>query len=171
MNEKTYISVDDIDTSKDKKGIYYRDEIYYRNSFESGVCSALHYLAKQPAAEVVSLEDYNALKAENEALKEQIAELTVEDKMSALQKQFEKEYSSLYDGTNEKKAQYSEYVDKGDNLLNEKSEIVSEFAKQRGDCLSSDREVAAFAIAYEKIYESEKEQTKPKKAKNNIERD
>ena len=46
-----YIDVDKIDTEKAHK----RNEIYYRNSFKSGVASTLHLLAKMPTADVVEV--------------------------------------------------------------------------------------------------------------------
>ena len=46
-----YIDVDKIDTEK----AYKRNEIYYRNSFKSGVASTLHLLAKMPTVDVVEV--------------------------------------------------------------------------------------------------------------------
>lgn len=46
-----YIDADKIDTEK----AYKRNEIYYRNSFKSGVASTLHLLAKIPTADVVEV--------------------------------------------------------------------------------------------------------------------
>lgn len=46
-----FIDVDKIDTEKAHK----RNEIYYRDSFESGVVSTLHLLAKMPTADVVEV--------------------------------------------------------------------------------------------------------------------
>ena len=43
-----YIDFDKIDTEK----AYKRNEIYYRDSFKSGVVSTLHLLAKMPFADV-----------------------------------------------------------------------------------------------------------------------
>lgn len=75
MNDKKYINIGDISTSEDRSGIYYRDQVYYRNSFESGVCSALHYLAKLPNADVVDRADYDLLLQENKRLTEQLQKI------------------------------------------------------------------------------------------------
>ena len=61
---------------------------------------------------------------------------------------FNKEYNFLYDN-NDNVAGYNEVVDFGDALIKKHKDFVAEFCRYRGDILSSDREVAAFAYAME----------------------
>lgn len=64
-------------------------------------------------------------------------------------KEFQKEYNFLYDN-NDNVAGYREAVEFGDKFMTEHNDFVGEFTKYRGDLLTSDREVAAFAFALEK---------------------
>lgn len=58
---------------------------------------------------------------------------------------FNKNYGFLYDyGDNV--AGYYEALDYGEKIIHEKPDFVGEFARFRGDFLSSDREVAAFGF-------------------------
>lgn len=66
--------------------------------------------------------------------------------------EFRKEYDFLYEN-NDRVAGYEEALDFGDEMILKHPDFVSEFAKYRGDILSSDREVAAFAFALEKYLE------------------
>lgn len=63
--------------------------------------------------------------------------------------EFEAEYDFLYDH-GDRVAGYDEAVTWGDEFISEHLDFVGEFIRYRGDILSSDREVAAFAFALEK---------------------
>ena len=63
-------------------------------------------------------------------------------------KKFNEEYKFLYDH-HDNVAGYSEAVDFGDEFIKKHKDFVTEFCRYRGDILSSDREVAAFAFAME----------------------
>ena len=63
-------------------------------------------------------------------------------------KKFNEEYKFLYDN-NDNVAGYNEAVDFGDEFIKKHNDFVAEFCRYRGDILSSDREVAAFAFAME----------------------
>ena len=58
-------------------------------------------------------------------------------------KKFKQEYSFLYEA-NGYVAGYNEAVAEGDEFIARHGDFVGEFARYRGDVLSSDREVAAF---------------------------
>ena len=60
--------------------------------------------------------------------------------------QFKKEYAFLYENRN-RVAGYYEALEAGDAFICQHPEFVGEFVRYRGDFLSSDREVAAFAFA------------------------
>lgn len=60
--------------------------------------------------------------------------------------QFNKEYKFLYDH-NDMVAGYDEALKEGDMFILEHGDFVGEFAKYRGDFISSDREVVAFMFA------------------------
>lgn len=66
----------------------------------------------------------------------------------AFSKQFQKEYNFLYDNQ-DRVAGYDEAVDAFCLFLNSHFDFVVEFAKYRGDVISSDREAAAFMFALE----------------------
>ena len=61
-------------------------------------------------------------------------------------KQFAKEYNFLYDNY-DNVAGYREAVSFFDGFVKHHADFVGEFAKYRGDFISSDREAAAFAFA------------------------
>lgn len=61
---------------------------------------------------------------------------------------FRQEYNFLYEA-NGYVAGYNEAVAEGDEFIKKHGDFVGEFAKYRGDVLSSDREVAAFMFALE----------------------
>lgn len=63
-------------------------------------------------------------------------------------KKFQEEYDFLYKN-HDRVAGYYEALDYGDWFISEYPEFVQEFNRFRGDILSSDREVAAFAFALE----------------------
>lgn len=60
--------------------------------------------------------------------------------------QFDKEYKFLYDH-DDMVAGYNEALEEGDKFIVEHGDFVGEFAKYRGDFISSDREVVAFMFA------------------------
>lgn len=60
--------------------------------------------------------------------------------------QFNKEYQFLYDN-DDMVAGYNEALEEGDKFIAEHGDFVGEFAKYRGDFISSDREVVAFMFA------------------------
>lgn len=60
--------------------------------------------------------------------------------------QFDKEYTFLYDH-DDMVAGYNEALEEGDKFIAEHGDFVGEFAKYRGDFISSDREVVAFMFA------------------------
>lgn len=64
-------------------------------------------------------------------------------------KEFNQEYAFLYDH-DDNVAGYYEAVRFGDEFIKTHKDFVGEFIRFRGDFLSSDREVAAFAFAMEK---------------------
>lgn len=61
--------------------------------------------------------------------------------------QYKKEYEFLYDNV----AGYKEAVDTFDEFLKVHQDFVSQFAKYRGDFISSDREAAAFMFALDSL--------------------
>lgn len=63
---------------------------------------------------------------------------------------FNEEYKFLYDNK-DNVAGYREAVIAGDEFFVTHSEFVREFARYRGDFLSSDREIAAFMFALESL--------------------
>lgn len=63
-------------------------------------------------------------------------------------KQFEKEYEFLYEHQ-DRVAGYEEAADAFCFFLNSHFDFVCEFARYRGDVISSDREAAAFMFALE----------------------
>lgn len=65
-------------------------------------------------------------------------------------KQFAKEYDFLYDN-GDNVAGYREAVDFFDEFVKRYGGFVGEFAKYRGDFISSDREAAAFSFALDAI--------------------
>ena len=66
--------------------------------------------------------------------------------IAGFKKQFEKEYSFLYDNR-DKVAGYDEAVSAFDNFLSAHNSFVCAFVKYRGDMITSDREAAAFMFA------------------------
>lgn len=60
--------------------------------------------------------------------------------------QFQKEYDFLYENGN-RVAGYAEALAAGDEFISRNQDFVGEFVRYRGDFLSSDREIAAFAFA------------------------
>ena len=60
--------------------------------------------------------------------------------------QFDKEYRFLYNH-DDMVAGYNEALEEGDKFIAEHGDFVGEFAKYRGDFISSDREVVAFMFA------------------------
>ena len=68
--------------------------------------------------------------------------------MAAFEKLFNANYSGLYDGLIRPK---KDYVALGDQLINAHDPVVAAFNQYRQDILMSDREVAAFAMTYEKM--------------------
>ena len=70
--------------------------------------------------------------------------------IKAFIKQFKKEYDFLYEN-NDCVAGYYEAVDAFDEFVSAHGDFVGEFAKYRGDFISSDREAAAFMFALESI--------------------
>lgn len=66
----------------------------------------------------------------------------------AFNKQFQKEYEFLYENR-DRVAGYEEAVDAFCLFLNDHFDFVCEYAKYRGDVISSDREAAAFMFALE----------------------
>ena len=65
-------------------------------------------------------------------------------------KQFNKEYDFLY-SNNDRIAGYNEAVNAFDEFVAVHGDFVGEFAKYRGDFISSDREAAAFMFAFDTI--------------------
>ena len=61
-------------------------------------------------------------------------------------KKFAEEYELLYDNR-DNVAGYREAVQEGDEFIRLHPEFVGEFAKYRGDLITSDRELAAFMLA------------------------
>lgn len=59
---------------------------------------------------------------------------------------FNKEYKFLYENS-DRVAGYREALDYGDAFIDAHPDFVAEFVRYRGDFISSDREVAAFAFA------------------------
>lgn len=66
--------------------------------------------------------------------------------IKAFAEQFSKEYDFLYEN-GDNVAGYDEAVDAFDDFVKDNGEFVGEFAKYRGDFVSSDREAAAFMFA------------------------
>lgn len=66
--------------------------------------------------------------------------------------QFNKEYKFLYDN-NDNVAGYREALEEGDKFFEEHGDFVGEFAKYRGDLITSDREVVAFMFALDAMIE------------------
>lgn len=71
---------------------------------------------------------------------------TVTINIHAFLKRFKEEYRFLYDA-HDKVAGYEEAVAWGDSFIAAHPDFVGEFNTFRGDLLTSDREVAAFAFA------------------------
>jgi hypothetical protein len=69
--------------------------------------------------------------------------------LEQLDKQYQKEYAFLYkaDRNRQYVAGYDEALDEGIRLMEDRNELMIEFARWRGDALTSDRELAAFAFA------------------------
>jgi len=63
-----------------------------------------------------------------------------------LPERFAAQYNRLYDAMNNVEG-YATALEIGDKYINDNAELVSQFVKVRGDYLSSDREIAAFAFA------------------------
>lgn len=63
-----------------------------------------------------------------------------------LVEEFNKEYDFLYENY-DRVAGYDEALYEGDLFIEKYPEIVNKFSKQRGDFLSSDRELVAFMFA------------------------
>lgn len=70
--------------------------------------------------------------------------------MEDFHEQYKKEYEFLYDN-NDNVAGYREAVDTFDEFLKVHQDFVSQFAKYRGDFISSDREAAAFMFALDSL--------------------
>ena len=70
--------------------------------------------------------------------------------IKAFKAQFDKEYDFLYKNNN-RVAGYNEAVEAFDVFVASHGDFVGEFAKHRGDFISSDREAAAFMFAMEVI--------------------
>jgi len=77
-------------------------------------------------------------------------ETTNYPKVEELLKEFKRVYSVLYDNKNNVSG-YAEALTEGDKFIHEHPKFVGEFAKHRGDILSSDREVAAFMMAMKNL--------------------
>lgn len=71
--------------------------------------------------------------------------------------QFDKEYEFLYeaDGRGAYVAGYREALEEGDRIIRENHDLIRAFARLRGDILTSDREVAAFAFALYEVLSDE----------------
>lgn len=68
--------------------------------------------------------------------------------MDELSNQYEKEYTALYESSDEKNVDgYSNALEKGMTFFNEHGDFVGNFARYIGDCVASDREVVAFMFA------------------------
>lgn len=63
-----------------------------------------------------------------------------------LPEKYNEQYNRLYDALNNVEG-YDKAVEIGDRYINDNAELVGNFVKLRGDYLSSDREIAAFAFA------------------------
>ena len=63
-------------------------------------------------------------------------------------KQFQKEYTFLYENRN-MVAGFREAANAFDKFAQANQEFVCEYVRYRGDCISSDREAAAFMFALE----------------------
>lgn len=68
--------------------------------------------------------------------------------IAEFEKQFNKEYDFLYEH-NDNVEGYREAVQSFDEFIKTHGDFVGEFAKHRGDYISSDRECAAFMFALE----------------------
>ena len=64
--------------------------------------------------------------------------------------QFDKEYQFLYDH-DDMVVGYGEALEEGDKFIAEHGDFVGEFARYRGDFISSDREVVAFMFALNEL--------------------
>lgn len=64
-------------------------------------------------------------------------------------------YADIYEaqGKGRPVPRYQWALDEGDRLMRDWPELVSEFCKERGDLITSDREVAAFALAVNEQWE------------------
>jgi hypothetical protein len=73
--------------------------------------------------------------------------------MEKLLEQFNKEYDFIYDAEERGSyvAGYDEALEYGDELIRSGADIVGKFVNYRGDFLSSDREVVAFAFALDAL--------------------
>ena len=69
--------------------------------------------------------------------------------LERLDEQYQKEYAFLYeaDVNGQYVAGYDEALDEGIRLMENRNELMREFARWREDPLVSDRELAAFAFA------------------------
>lgn len=72
--------------------------------------------------------------------------------IQAFAKKFQEEYDFLYENR-DCVAGYDEALEEGDKFIAANQEFVGEFAKYRGDFISSDREVAAFMFALDSMTE------------------
>lgn len=66
---------------------------------------------------------------------------------------FSQEYSFLY-ANRDRVAGFREAVEAGDRFIRNHPEFVAEFCNYRGDLISSDREVAAFAFTLDAMIPS-----------------
>ena len=75
--------------------------------------------------------------------------------IKAFAERFAKEYAFLYENRNGV-AGYYEAVEAGDDFIRNNPEFVAEFCNYRGDLLTSDREVAAFAFVLSDVLAEER---------------
>lgn len=73
---------------------------------------------------------------------------TLDIDISAFLKKFNEEYQFLYDN-NDNVAGYAEALAAGNQFFEAHPNFIAEFARYRGDLLTSDREIAAFMFAFE----------------------
>lgn len=71
--------------------------------------------------------------------------------------QFDKEYQFLYDNY-DRVAGYGEALDAMEAFIVEHGEFVGEFARYRGDYITSDREMVAFMFALNEMIEDTEEE-------------
>lgn len=124
------------------------DVYVYPNDITDKASDELFHIDFDKAIDYTKLTEVKSAKLENKEINIPIEKFA---------KEFNKEYQFLYDN-NDNVAGYSEALDEFDARFGSSEQFknfVSEFAKFRGDIISSDREAVAFMFAMEKYLVNE----------------